>query len=393
MFLFQIYILDANNFFASSEAVFQPRLKGKPVVVLSNNDGCIIARSKEAKALGIPMGAPLFEWEHFLQRHGVECFSANFPLYSDLSQRVMEAIRSLGLVLEPYSIDETFVQLQTSDDLGIRERVQQWTGIPICIGVGKTKTQAKLANRLAKSASGFHVFQESDLETFPIEDVWGVGRKYACKLKSYGIYTAGDLVTRNDAWIRKQMTVMGLRMVWELRGTPCLKSEFEPPPKKGIVVSRSFKHAVTCKKVLSEAVMQFVAKAACKLRKDQGRAGYIQVFASGCHLGKRLPCASSYNPTLMSCARELLDQIYDSTVRYKRAGVMLTDITTDRQEDLLTASEDRDEMMTVMDAVNRRYGKEMLFYAAQGINQRWQAPLKQRTPHYTTQWSDILRVK
>ncbi|MCP5491935.1 MAG: Y-family DNA polymerase [Chlamydiales bacterium] len=383
-------LIDCNNFFASCEELFKPQLKGKPIVVLSNNDGCIIARSKAAKDLGIPMGAPLFEYDRFLKKHGVEIFSSNFELYSDMSRRVMASIESLGLELEPYSIDETFAHVTEDCSRLIKERVERWTGISVGVGMGLTKTQAKLANKLAKRAGGIWRFQESDLDHFPIEDVWGVGKKHSLKLKSYGIFTARDWVLKDDQWIKKHFSVVGLRTVMELRGIACLKEDL-PSPKKGIVASRSFAVAISDKQMLSEAIMSFVARAARKLRKDRSRAGYLTVFTDVDSAGCNLPVASDFNPLLMANARRLLHQIYREGMKYKRAGVMLCDITADQQFDLLAPSQES-PLMGLLDGINRRHGKEILFYASQGVSKNWQIPLKYKSPRYTTHWQDIPRV-
>ena len=383
-------LVDCNNFYASCEAVFQPRLWGKPVVVLSNNDGCIIARSKEAKALGIPMGAPLFEYERFLKLHQAEIFSSNFVLYADMSRRVMEAIESLGYILEPYSIDETFICNQEIDGVAIKQRVEKWTGIPVSVGIGTSKTQAKAANRIAKKGAGVHTLTSDNLQNFPVEDIWGVGRKYALKLKSYGIYTAADLIAKNDSWIKKHLTVVGLRMVTELRGIPCIQDT--PGPKKGIVASRSFATGVTAKDMLAEAVMTFVAKAARKLRKDKSKARFLLVFTSHSSASCTLPLATDHNPLLMAHARRLLQRIYREGEVYKKAGVLLSDITADTQLDLLETPPEESPLMPLLDQTNRKYGKEMLFYAGQGTSRRWQKPAQHKSPCYTTNWLDIPRI-
>ncbi|MCP5509774.1 MAG: Y-family DNA polymerase [Chlamydiales bacterium] len=384
-------LIDCNSFFASCEIVFQPRLQGKPVVVLSNNDGCVIARSKEAKALGIPMGAAAFEYERFFALHKVEVFSSNFVLYADMSRRVMESIASLGYILEPYSIDETFIQGPEIDAHAIKQRIEQWTGIPVSVGIGASKTQAKTANYIAKKNGGIWRFKPEDLEHLPVEDIWGVGRKYALKLKSYGVYTAGNLIAKNDHWIKKHLTVIGLRMVWELRGTPCIQDL--PSPKKGIVVSRSFAKGVTSQEMLAEAIMTFAAKAARKLRKENSQTKFLQVFTNLSSASCTLPLATDHNPLLMAHARRLLNQIFRQGEIYKRAGVLLSDITADSQLDLLTESKASSPLMPLLDKVNRKHGKEMLFYAGQGTTQRWQKTPRHRSPRYTTDWNDIPRIK
>lgn len=389
-------LIDCNNFFASCEELFCPKLKGKPIVVLSNNDGCAIARSKSAKALGIPMGAPLFEYADFFKRHGVVIFSSNFELYSDMSKRVMETIESMGYDLEPYSIDETFVDLpDVNSAKELKNRILQWTGIPVSIGLGTTKTQAKLANKIAKSGQGVHLFEHTDLKAFPVEDVWGIGAKSTLKLKSFGVYTAYNLTQKDDHWIRKRLSVMGLRTAWELRGTPAVLDL--PISKKGIVSSRSFATAIEDKDHLLEAIMNFVAKGARKLRKEKARAGYLEVFVSTSRFkephysnscGLSLPLSSSFNPTLMKHTRSLFEKIYRPGLGYKRAGIFLGDITTANQLNLFSKRFEREELMEIFDKTNRRYGQELLFIASQGNRNYWNQA-SYRSLRYTTYWPEI----
>ncbi len=401
-------LVDCNNFFASCEELFFPKLKNKPVVVLSNNDGCVVARSKAAKKLGIPMVARCFEWLPFFKRHHVQMFSSNFTLYADISRRVMETIESLNLTLEPYSIDETFVKVPHIEAAReIKKRVRKWTGIPVSIGIAPSKTLAKLSNKIAKSGSGIWQYHPKDLKTFPIEDVWGIGRKHGRKLKSYGIYTAYDLVRCEDPWIRKKLTIQGLKMVYELRGMPCFDEEIYPPPKKGIVSSRSFSRGIESFDLLCEALMNFVAKATRKLRLDHSKAGFLQVFISTSRFdpssyysnqaAQTIPIPTNFNPTLMHVAKTCLKKIYRPGKSYKRAGVLLSNILSENVYplDLFTKETDgkrRNISMQTLDMLNRRYQKEILFYAGQGVRKSWQGPVGKRSPCYTTKFSDLLVV-
>jgi DNA polymerase V len=273
-------VLDCNNFYVSCERLFQPRLQGKPVVVLSNNDGCVIARSDEAKALGIPMGLPVFQLTDRIQAHAIEVFSSNYTLYGDLSARVMTTLTQWAPAVEVYSIDEAFLDLTglSTDTLGtygqtLRTTVHQWTGIPVSIGIGATKTLAKLANRCAKRSPqgvvALTVTSEIDatLACTRVEDIWGIGPGYTRRLKTSHIRTAIQLRDANDRWIRQQLGVVGQRIVWELRGISCLPLELCPPPKQSLMVSRSFGCPITSLTEMREAVATYTTRAAEKLRR------------------------------------------------------------------------------------------------------------------------------
>jgi len=286
-------LLDCNNFYVSCERLFQPMLQGKPVVVLSNNDGCVIARSDEAKALGIPMGLPAFKLTELLQEHPIEIFSSNYTLYGDLSTRVMKTLTQWAPAVEVYSIDEAFLDLTglSTDALAgyghtMRATIHQWTGIPVSIGIGPTKTLAKLANRLAKrslEAQGMVALTspseiEAILAQMPIEALWGIGPGYTRCLKAHDIRTALQLRDANDRWIRQQLGVVGQRIVWELRSISCLSLERCPPPKHSLMVSRSFGRPITTRTEMSEAVASYMSRAAEKLRRSHGAAGVLTVF-------------------------------------------------------------------------------------------------------------------
>ncbi len=282
-----IALVDCNNFFVSCERVFNPKLRNVPVVVLSNNDGCIIARSSEAKALGIPMGAPFFQWKEFLERHQVYVFSSNFTFYGDMSHRVMQTLSLLNPDMEIYSIDEAFLFLKTTGDPvefchQIRDAVLQWTGIPISIGIAPTKTLAKIANKDAKknhSLKGVSLLVdpvaiEQRLKILPVEEIWGVGRRLSIRLAKQGIYSAYELKEQQDSYLRSLLSVTGLRTAWELRGIPCFSLEEQPSSKKSIMTSRSFGFHVETIETLEEAVSSFTSRGAEKLREENR-------FASG----------------------------------------------------------------------------------------------------------------
>jgi DNA polymerase V len=288
-----IALVDCNNFYASCERVFNPKLRNKPVVVLSNNDGCVVARSDEAKALGIPGGIPAFKIDHLLRSGEVFACSSNYALYGDMSRRVMETLLHFTPGIEVYSIDEAFLNLSgfargSLADYGrlIRRTVIRWTGIPVSIGIAETKALAKIANRLAKKspkAEGVldltaSLYQEKALAVTDVEDVWGIGRRYAKFLKKHGIETALDLRNAEDSWVKKHLSVVGLRLVKELRGVPCISLEVDLPAKKEICVSRSFGKPVTSVWEMREAVAMYATRAGEKLRMECSAAGVIMVF-------------------------------------------------------------------------------------------------------------------
>jgi DNA polymerase V len=286
-------LIDCNNFYVSCERLFQPMLHGKPVVVLSNNDGCVIARSDEAKALGIPMGLPAFKLTDLVQEHTIEVYSSNYTLYGDLSARVMTTLTQWTPEVEVYSIDEAFLQFATLplDALTaygqtMRATIHQWTGIPVSIGIGPTKTLAKLANRLAKRSSEaqgvvalnspFEI--EATLAQTPIEDIWGIGPGYTRRLHAHEIRTALQLRNMTDRWVRQELGIVGLRLVWELRGILCLPLALCPPPKQSLMVSRSFGRPITTLTEMREAVATYMTRAAEKLRRSHMAAGVLTVF-------------------------------------------------------------------------------------------------------------------
>src|SRR4029434_9630627 len=284
-------LLDCNNFYVSCERLFQPALLGKPVVVLSNNDGCVIARSDEAKALGIPMGLPAFKLADLVKAHPIEVYSSNYTLYGDLSARVMTTLTQWTPDVEVYSIDEAFLKFATLPPAALtvygqsmRATIQQWTGIPVSIGIAPTKTLAKLANRLAKrSPQGVVTLTasseiEATLACTRVEDIWGIGPGYTRRLKLYDIRTAMQLRDANDRWIRQQLGVVGQRTVWELRGISCLPLELCPPPKQSLMVSRSFGRPITSLTEMREAVATYTTRAAEKLRRHDVAAGVVTVF-------------------------------------------------------------------------------------------------------------------
>ena len=414
-------LVDCNNFFASCERVFRPDLWDRPIVVLSNNDGNIIARSDESKALGIKMGEPYFKVRTFLKKNGVEVFSSNYTLYGDMSHRIMSVLKHLESAVEVYSIDEAFIFLPadkkfdfTDHGQHIKAVVQKWTGMPVSIGFAHTKTLAKIANRIAKKNSQHKgVFDlttcndiDAILSRIEVKDIWGIGRQYSKKLNNHGIFTARDLKYSNDKWIRKHLTVMGLRTVWELRGKPCISIEDAPVPKKGIITSKSFSRPVTSLEELKEAVATYISRAAEKLRSQHSIANSLHIFLStnrfkfntpqySNSLSVVLPEPTASTSTLIKHSLHGLKKIYRSGFEYKKAGVMLAEIIpeTYRQRNLFERGRNDRKLMDAMDNINTKWGSGTLQYAATGFKKPWMFKREQLSKAYTTQWDQLPVVK
>ena len=424
-------LVDGNNFYVSCERVFRPSLNGRPVVVLSNNDGCAIARSNEAKALGIKMGAPWFQIRHMEDSDGLVALSANFTLYGDMSDRMMSLAAGLGPTQEIYSIDESFIGLQgvrgdlTKRAHAIRARINQWVGIPCGVGIGQTKTLAKLANHIAKTAERkpgsypAELAQVCNLAALPpqdlddvlattlVEEVWGVGRKLAAQLHEGGVHTVLDLARLDPATVRRRWSVVLERTVRELQGMQCIDLDDAPAPKKQIACTRSFGQAITELAPLVEAVSEFASRAAEKLRRQGGLASQLLVF---CHTSPFRP-GPRFNrsivvplrrPTadtgeLVSAAAASMRRIYKPGYKMAKAGVMLLDLVPggvlQGEVDLEEKDHrDRTRLMVALDALNQRYGKGTVHSAnTGGTNKRqaWVMKQERRTPQYTTRWEDV----
>jgi DNA polymerase V len=415
-------LVDCNNFYASCERVFDPRLERRPIVVLSNNDGCVIARSNEAKALGIAMGEPAFKKEDVYAKHNVAVFSSNFALYGDMSQRVMRTLAQHSAAMEIYSIDEAFLDCSglTADGLDrfgsqLRKTVKQWTGIPVSIGVAPTKTLAKVANHIAKRLpdnSGVCVLEKEEtieycLKKLPVEKLWGVGRRYALFLRSWGINTAWDLRRMPEGWVKDNMTVVGLRLQKELKGEPCIPMEHNPQKKKEICTSRSFGTMVTELDELKQAVSMYATRCAEKLRTQNSCTNLVNVFL---HTNPfrpdlpqyknvrlvRLPVASNSTLTIVQSALRGLESIYMKGYQYKKAGVIVSGLVpsnTIQYNVFHSTDEDRHmRLMTAMDKVNDREGRDVLRVAEQGFTRRWTLRQERLSPCYTTRWADFMTI-
>lgn len=415
-----IALVDCSNFYVSCERVFDPRLHARPVVVLSNNDGCIIARSDEVKRLPVPMGAPYFQHRERLEAVGTAVFSANFTLYGDLSDRVMRTLLTFAHELEVYSIDEAFLQVPEAspralEDLGraIRARVAQWTGIPVRVGMAPTKTLAKVASELAKgNGEGVRYLAASDtaaLRSLPVGAVWGIGRQWSRKLERHGVRTAADLCAQSDVFVRRHLNVVGLRLVHELRGVPCLPLERVPPSRKSAVCSRSFGKPVSDQAALLQALTVHASRAAAKLRRSGLAARTLRVFLQTGHrqTGTRLTHAatlrlaqpSSYTPTLLTAVRRGLGQAWRPGQPYRKAGVMLLDLVPadPHQAHLFEpAPPDQAALMEAVDAINRRMGRDTVVFGTRRPSKNeqreppaWTMTREHCSPRYTTRWDEL----
>ena len=409
-------LVDCNSFYASCEKVFRPDLKRKPVIVLSNNDGCIVAMSQEAKRLGIPRGIPLFKVEQYIEKYEIDVFSSNYTLYFDLSNRVMNILQTFAAELEVYSIDEAFLVLkgENHDSYAelIRKTVMTWTGIPVSVGIGPTKTLAKAASKIAKkNPSGYYIFDQKNNEDFlsglKVGDIWGIGRQYKTFLNKEGIYSALELIQRSDSWVKKNLTMMGLRTKWELEGRPSIDLEMAPPSKKGILSSKSFSYPVTELVDLKEAAADYTTTASGKLRKQRSVCRYVNVSVSTNYFRKgekqysnaatiELSVPSSYPPDIISAAQNGLSRIYRKGFKYKKITIYLTGIEEEKrgQLDLFLKEDPRKyRIMKSVDDINRRYGRNTLNCMSRRESSSWQMKREKLSPHYTTSWKDLPVVK
>jgi DNA polymerase V len=412
-------LVDCNNFYVSCERVFDSRLEGKPVIVLSNNDGCAIARSNESKALGIAMGANFFEIEDLVKQHNVHVFSTNFVLYADMSMRVKGLLSQFCPEVEDYSIDESFCQFGGFEHLNLKEHckmiaqtIKQGTGIPVSIGVGVTKTLAKVANKYAKKYPAYKnvCFIDNEekrikaLKGFEIGDVWGIGRQHVKRLSAIGVKTAWDFTQLPKAYVRKNMTVTGERTWTELQGVPCIEMETAPPAKQSIMVSRSFGKMIEDYTTISEAVSTYMAMAAAKLRKQRSCTASVLVFIDtnpfrndlpqrSQHIVMTLPVASNSTQELIHYALDGLKKIYQPKYFYKKAGVMMMDICPENTvQGSLFDRIDRKKhqrLMNVLDTVNDRYGRNTLKIACMGDGKAWKIKQERLSPCYTTRMKDF----
>lgn len=415
-------LIDCNNFYASCERVFRPDLNGKPIVVLSNNDGCVIARSNEAKAVGVPMGAPAFEYEKLFTEKKVHVFSANFALYGDMSHRVMSILSEYTPEIEIYSIDECFLKLQgfkhfklQEYGLQMRNKVGKWTGIPISVGIAPTKALSKVANRIAKKfteqTDGVYIIDNEEkrmkaLKWLKIEDVWGIGRQHCKRLNAIGVKTAYDFTQLDDAWVKKNLAIVGLRLKRDLQGIPTLELE-DIQPKKNIATTRSFETNYTEFAQLSERISTFAVSCAEKLRKQNSCCNSIMVFIHtnghrkdlpqySKNIVIKLPFATNSSIELSKFATQALKYIFRHEYSYKKAGVVVQDFTpaNNLQQTLFENRNERHiPLMQAIDNMNTLFGQQKIRLASQDPKRVWKMKQEKLSPRYTTQLSDIINVR
>jgi DNA polymerase V len=415
-------LIDCNNFYASCERVFQPKLKNKPIAVLSNNDGCVIARSNEAKKCGIPMGAPAFEYRDVFAQHQVHVCSSNYALYGDMSNRVMTLLAEMAPEIEIYSIDEAFLKCSGFEEhidtvafaKEIRRRVTQGTGIPISVGFAPTKSLAKVANKIAKKfperTEHVHIIDTEEkrikaLKWLPVEDVWGIGRQHAKKLKAMQVHTAYDFTQVQDAWIQKHMSIVGLRLKKELEGMPCLEMEI-PSDKKNIATTRSFETNYTDYDLIRERVSTFAITCAEKLRQQKSCCNALMVFVHtnghrkdlpqySRNIVMQLPYPTNSNIELSIFATQALEKIYKKGYAYKKAGVIVMDITPENPEQLSLFARSNPKhkaLMQAIDGINKAVGTKKVQLASQDLKRTWKMRQDKLSPHYTTRISEVIKV-
>lgn len=416
-----IALIDVNNFYASCERVFNPKLEGKPVVILSNNDGCVIARNAITKALGIPMGAPWFKLKGEARQHEIIALSSNYALYADMSNRVMSILSNYSPNQEIYSIDECFLDVTGINNnlvdyaQDMRGRIKQWTGLPVCVGLGSSKTLAKLANHIAKKRPEYNgvcnlnQFEPNQLNKLlsevAIGEVWGIGRKLVPRLNAYGINTVLDLKASDPEYMRQQFSVVIEKTVRELNGQACMELEEVASPKQQILSSRSFGSPVTDLESLSESITLYISRAAEKLRKQKSYAGTLSVYIRTSPFSDEakysntktisLPSPTDDSRQLVSVGLWILKGIYKSGFKYQKAGIMLSNIVPaeGQQTDLFGFKQSvskSDKLMSVMDEINRKMGKQKLRIASQGYKQPWAMKQDMKSQGFTTKWSEIL---
>lgn len=408
-------LVDCNNFYVSCERVFQPRLEKKPVVVLSNNDGCVISRSNEAKQLGIPMGAPFFKWEHFCQKHEVAVFSSNYELYGDMSRRIMTLLKEDCLAMEVYSIDEAFLSLPEDSNVyqyayAIQKKIKMCLGMPVSIGIGKTKTLAKIANYIAKNRTQDSIYYINDenlaavLSVLPVEKIWGIGRQLALRLKKLSMHTGLDLFNADAKQLRLHFNVVLERLIQEIQGVSCLSLE-TIQPRKQIISSRSFGMPVTALTQLEEAISHYATLAAEKLRKQNSTTQALAVFIQTNRFNPEtyyensiifpFPMPTADTRDIIRVAKKCVKRIFKANYAYQKAGIILLDLSpnTIKQHDMWESDSSKSEkVMAVIDKINAIKGKETVFYCAQGVEKTWKMRCNKRSARYTTRWQELLSV-
>jgi len=415
-------IVDCNSFYASCEKVFRPELENRPIVVLSNNDGCIIARNDEAKQLGIPMGAPFFKAKGLIEQQNISVFSSNYALYGDMSRRVMLTLADINPLIEVYSVDEAFLDLsniafENLEEYGrfVKQKVAIWTGIPVSVGIAQTKTLAKIANRLSKknkrSSSGVMILPNTEVEKAAlsatgVEDVWGVGRRYARFLRLNGIENALQLSQKSESWAHKNLGgVVGVRLIRELNGIPCIELGQGAERKQMIASTRSFGNPVKTLTEMKEAIATYTSRAAEKLRLQKSAAGCVYVFMSTGYFDLRqayekdslfeiLQTPTANTNELIECAMQLTEKAFRTGTTYKKAGVLLSAIVDESsiQGSLFEPGKPNlksAKLSKTIDLLNKRLGNDTVKFASTGLEKDWKTRSEIRSPEYSTKWKDI----
>jgi DNA polymerase V len=417
-----IGLIDCNNFYVSCERVFNPSLRNKPVIILSNNDGCAISRSNEAKTLGVKMGAPAFMIDKLIRENDIKVYSSNYTLYGDMSHRVMSLLESFVPEMEIYSIDEAFLffnGISERELLSLGKRIIQTitrnTGIPVSLGIAQTKTLAKMSNKLAKKSSrspGIYVMNEKKreeiLQSYPVADVWGIGSQHAALLKKNGILTAYDFTKTPKGWVQKHLTVVGLRLWEELQGRPTIAAEPDIPDKKNICTSRSFGSMQTEYLPIEEATATYAMRCAEKLRKQKSCARVMMVFLHtnqfrndlpqyAKNIVIQLPVPTNSSLELVHYAKVGLRKIFRSGYSYKKSGIILSDfVPQNQQQQNMFDTRDRSKhsaIMEVIDSMNNRHGRDTLRIATQGFTQKWKLRQENLSRCYSTRWEEMIEVR
>lgn len=412
-------LVDGNNFYVSCERVFNPALEGKPVVVLSNNDGCIISRSNEAKALGFKMAQPVYQTKDIIEKHNVAVFSSNYTLYGDMSNRMMKTLMDFSPEVEVYSIDEAFLNLQgitvNLDEYAqrIKSTIQKNIGIPVGVGVAHTKTLAKIANKIGKKSNGFFVIDSEEkriwaLKNTPIDDVWGIGRQYSKMLQQYGVHSAYDFTRLAASWVNQKMTVVGQRTLDELLGTPCISFETIVKAKKNIATTRGFGKKISDIGIVSEAVATHAVRCAEKLRRQHSVASYVTIFIHTDPFSTTekyiyrsvtitLDEPSNSNQSVAQAALLGLKKIFIPNQPYRKTGVIVSGISSENYiQTSIFSTADREKLnklSQISDSLNSKYGRDKLKLAVQGSSKDWHLKHEKLSPCYTTRWNDLLKVK
>lgn len=425
-------MVDCNNFYASCERVFDPTLAEKPIVILSNNDGCVIARSQEAKDMDIPMGAPEFKYRKFFKENQVIVKSSNYALYGSMSDRVMDILNQLSHNIEVYSIDEAFALVSTNifDDLNdyglyIKNTIQKWTGLPVSVGIASSKTLAKVANSIAKydaQSKGVLCFSDSTsidqyLEHIPIQKIWGIGGGMTVRLNRYNINTALELkqTINNKKWVKKNLHITGLRTVLELNGMPCIQMGEALDKRKGILTSRMFGKPIYELEHLQEAISTYISRATEKLRAQESVASILHITLIGDKFsnlkgqykytaGTSLQVPTAHTPTLINIGKSLVSHLYIENTKYKKAGVSLTGIipNTEIQMDLFDPhlyTQQQFKLMECLDQINSKFGRNKAAFASTGLHKeknhrnKWLMNQNYLSKRYTTRWDELMIVK